>query len=121
MTDSDLDRIEQSVGITLPQEYREAIADPALVPDVEYGPGLCADADLLIRDNKNLRAHGFYGQKWDPRHFVIQNDGCGNYYFIKCPYDHTVYFADHEDNFDCRNLSNLRKWDSFYERRYSKS
>ena len=119
MTEADLNRIEQALGITLPKEYREAVLDPALAPAEDNGPGLCGDAESLIRDNTALLADGFYGQKWAPTHFVIQNDGCGNFYFITCPYNNTVYFADHENTFDCDHLSNLRQWDSFYELRFA--
>jgi hypothetical protein len=119
MTTLEVAKIEQCLGVKLPPEYVEALSDPLLRPKEDFAPGLCEDVDKVIRDNLDLRANGFYGQAWNPNHIVIQDDGCGNYYFILIPFNNTIYLADHEHTFDFNKLSNLPKWDSFYELRYT--
>lgn len=112
MDASELDRIENSLGITLPEAYRNVMTDfPS--PDDPFGYTclLSTEADELISENSRLREKGFFRYRcWPDNFYALGWDGCGNYYFIRLDkQDETVYLADHEAPFDPESVHLLRE------------
>lgn len=95
MTLEELTAIASAFEVTLPGEYRDAIAVPPFPGSEVHDFELCTDPVVIREENRRVREEGFYQQGWDPSWFVIGIDGSGNDYFIATdPYDGAVYFVD---------------------------
>ncbi len=78
MTPEDLGRIEEALGITLPEAYRRRLVPIPIPAAANNGDlGVWDRADALIEYNRSLRA-GDIGAAWPPRMFAIGHagDGC---------------------------------------------
>jgi hypothetical protein len=95
MRNEDIQYIENSLCVKLPESYKKAVLEAKMVasktPSLLYD-----DAKKVISVNKRLRNKGIYGQPWKENHFVIgyDSDG-GDYYFIDLNLDNGhVYLAN---------------------------
>ena len=83
MTHDDLARIEERLGLSLPESYRATMLrypfeGKSYATDCE----LPNDPELLIQSNEYLRQHGFFGEPWPHHYFSFGGDGAGNEYFF---------------------------------------
>lgn len=111
MRQSDLDRIEEELELSLPATYREILLRFPFPPYSGTTELLSTDVDDLISVNKRLRERGFSRCPHWPVYFcAIGWDGCGNYYFMRLGEgDESVYLADHEGRCDPENLDILKE------------
>jgi hypothetical protein len=99
MTDADIERIENEIGLKLPSRYKAALLNhPRPTPILDHLE-LFSEADHVIDLNKRLRDEGFYGQDW-PDHAIAVGEADGCVFFIyptddKC----AVYYADYNEEF----------------------
>ena len=78
MTEDDLGRIEQALGVTLPKAYRSrmlAFPIPALAGNSE--DELWDDAAEIIRLNQELRKGNSVSKPWPPHMLALGRDGSG--------------------------------------------
>ncbi len=98
MKAADLDRIESTLRIELPEAYRSAMlrfSVPACVGNTDTY--LWDDADRLISENLALRDGSDGNVKpWPPRFYCLGRAGGGDVYAIdlESP-DHAVWWVDH--------------------------
>lgn len=99
MNSSDFEHIEQALGLTLPQAYRQVLISYPFAQDTQiYDRDLFESAAGIIDQNQIYRQGGFFGQKWPAHYLIIGRDTFGNLHFINLNQpDSPVYFADHED------------------------
>lgn len=99
MTDADIERIENGIGMTLPERYKTALLNhPCPTLDLTHLE-LFSEADHVLDLNKRLRNEGFYGQDW-PENAIAVGEADGCVFFIyptddKC----AVYYADYNEEF----------------------
>jgi SMI1/KNR4 family protein SUKH-1 len=97
----ELDDVEESLGIVLPDSYRDILRRVASRPlRGMLAELVCTDAQKLIELNQYVGgwARPVAGlPDWPDDLFVIGDDGCGNYYAIRHAEDDSpVLFFDHE-------------------------
>lgn len=82
MTETDVDRIESSLAVTLPDEYRRLL--------MEFPSDLSADwarheifcsADWIIKQTQSTRL-GAIKRRWPTHMIVIGDSGCGDFYCL---------------------------------------
>jgi hypothetical protein len=97
MKPEDLQRIEEVLGLRLPESYASLILNYPC-PENEYirEHELFSDPEKVIRANQEHRKNGWFYLDWPGHFFVIGDDGCGDTYFMVIGKDESVYFADHE-------------------------
>ena len=108
MTETDITRIESSLGCALPGEYRDFLVRHAdevrrikkLLP---FRAVLWTDADEIIRQNHDARTYatavtfGHDEQPWPDNFLVVGTNGGGDYWFIHCNESKPgVWFWQHE-------------------------
>ncbi|GAA5446265.1 hypothetical protein Misp06_04482 [Microbulbifer sp. NBRC 101763] len=107
-----INTINNAFDIELPSFYTDALINYPFPssddPDCIEGQ-LVKDLDWLIKTNRKLREDGFCYQDYWPNHFfAIGFDGFGNYYFINLlQQDTSIYIADHEEDFNHKEISNM--------------
>lgn len=100
MKTNDLDSLEDSLGIVLPESYVKVMRRLGRKPlRGILAEIICTDVETLA--DLNERVAGFPSvaglQEWPDDLFVIGEDGVGNYYAIRHDEeDSPVYFFDHE-------------------------
>ena len=99
MTVDDLERIEESLGISLPASYRErllAFPIPAAVGNTDLA--VWDDADRLIALNRELRRGLHRGMRpWPARFFAIGHPGDGNPHALDLEAGDAVWWVFHSD------------------------
>ena len=86
MTSSELDELEESLGIELPDSYRRAIGRLARKkPRGMLTQLVCTDTQQLVEMNEHVSGFAPVAglSDWPDDLFVIGTDGCGNYYAIR--------------------------------------
>jgi hypothetical protein len=100
MTSSELDELEESLGIELPDSYRRAIGRLARKnPRGMLTQLVCTDTQQLVEMNEHVSGFAPVAglPDWPDDLFVIGTDGCGNYYAIRHDEeDSPVLFFDHD-------------------------
>lgn len=116
---TNLARIEEQLQITLPEFYKKTITDYPFKAKNENDfieDNIVKDTDWLIDVNKELRIIGFMGTQWPNHFYAIGHDGCGGFMFINLQKeDTTIYYADHEEEFDVYKLDELELFESMEE------
>ncbi|GAA5511249.1 SMI1/KNR4 family protein [Novipirellula caenicola] len=67
MDQTDIDRIESSLGIKIPERHALFLRNYAFQDPQDF---LMVDPELMIFENKN--------PDWDSNYLIVGNDGCGN-------------------------------------------
>ena len=67
MEQTDIDRIESTLGIKIPQRHVHFLKNYACSDPQDF---LMVDADSIISENSNA--------DWDSNYLIVGNDGCGN-------------------------------------------
>ncbi|MEP6671003.1 MAG: SMI1/KNR4 family protein [Chthoniobacter sp.] len=94
MLPEDFARIEESLGLKLPEWYVRRLAE---YPLPQLDDALYDSADWAIRENEQLRTEGYMGSPWPREFFVIGQSGSGDPFFIRPgTTDPRVFWADHE-------------------------
>jgi hypothetical protein len=101
MTISDIRRIEQALGITLPEAYRQRVV-PFPVPCLagNHDCDLWDDPEALIALNRQLRAGGQHCPAWPSHLFAvgqIEGDPPVKAIDLRAPDTAPVWWADHVD------------------------
>jgi len=109
--ESDFKEIEENLGIILPDFYKSTLLNYPFKPLDEIDcveDNLVKELDWITTTNLELRECRFHGNLW-PHHFLaIGHDGFGNFIFLNLEaYDERIYFADHEEQFDPRDIADL--------------
>jgi len=111
--------IESRFKIVLPSFYKDVLVEYPFSPLDELDfveDNLLRECDWLIDSNRELRESGFFGKQWPNHFFAIGHDGFGNYYFLNLhENDEAVYIADHEENFNHNNISDMELASSMKE------
>lgn len=97
MTSESIARIEQALGIRLPESYRAAVV-PYPVPAAAGNSdcGVWDDADRLIEFNRELRSGARGGVKpWPSRFFALGHGGDGCPYALDLSQGDAVWWVDH--------------------------
>ncbi len=83
MRDEDLDRIEATLGLKLPPEYRATMRDYPFPPDSSaaelWSP---PDADWVIRTSQQWSETGLYDRPWSARYLALGGDGGEEHYIL---------------------------------------
>jgi hypothetical protein len=97
VTAEDLARIEQALGIRLPESYRAAVVPypvPAAAGNTDLG--VWDDAARLIDYNRELRSGAPGGVKpWPPHFFALGHGGDGCPYALDLSHGDAVWWVDH--------------------------
>lgn len=102
MTEHDLVRIEETLGIRMPPDYRRFI----LSKWSHQMPGLFLDADQIISENMHRRAKSWLGRPLESVFFVFALDRAGKEVFFDLDIRMTpVFIADHVKR-NCRVQAN---------------
>ena len=98
MTATDLSKIETSLSIQLPADYKEwALKLPPVDEETETWHWAFNDADVLIEANRSLRKEGCYGEPWPANLFCIA-EADGNYYFLDTDRPRLgIFYTNHDD------------------------
>ncbi|WP_020411245.1 SMI1/KNR4 family protein [Microbulbifer variabilis] len=103
--------IEDKLGLILPEFYKSALLNYPFKPLDEIDcveDNLVKELEWITITNLELRKCHFYGNLWPPHFLAIGHDGFGNFMFLNLKeHDKTIYFADHEEEFDSRDISDL--------------
>ncbi|MBL9080164.1 MAG: SMI1/KNR4 family protein [Planctomycetales bacterium] len=114
MTEADIRLIENRLGLTLPQDYRDRLLAGVRINGHLPEPYFVQDRDDLLVDNVHVRdwmGAIFDDKPWPRNLFCIGNDGCGDYYAIstddvRC----SVIFWDHETGELTEDAANLDEY-----------
>lgn len=104
ISSSDLKKIERSLEIELPQEYKEILGNYPRSADRALETCLSNREDWVIRQNKMVRRaknSSCPRKDWLPKYLVIGEDGHGNRYYIdirQSPSPVYLYEREHPDN-----------------------
>jgi hypothetical protein len=112
MKAEDIRRIEQELGITLPERYRARMV-PYPIPAAEGNTdlGVWDNADRLIEFNRELRRGAPGGvMPWPPHFFAIGHAGDGCPYALDLRSGDAVWWVDHSH---LDNPSSQKEADSF--------
>ncbi|MCU4677193.1 SMI1/KNR4 family protein [Catenovulum sp. 2E275] len=84
VTQEEIESIEEKTGIKLPNSYKQVMLNypRELLGTEAEGFGLLNDARVIIEENNDVRANGYFGEAWPERYFIIGQNGCGDYYVI---------------------------------------
>jgi hypothetical protein len=94
MTPEAFSRIEQTLGVALPEWYRLRVLD---YPFNKPEHALYHDEESILRTNEELRRDGWFGFPWPREFFAIGDTGFGDSYFIvPSTLDRRIFIADHE-------------------------
>lgn len=112
MDEAVIRQVERELRVKFPDYYRDALKK---YPFSGYPANdfirdcLMDDEEWLITENRELRENGFIDQKWPDYLLAIGHDDSGSYYFINLEDDDDtrIYLADHESQFDYRNIDEL--------------
>ena len=98
MTEAEIARIEDVLGVRLPAEYRGVMLAYPFAPDsIANDRELPNNADRVIEQNLALRRDGFFDDPWPSTRFALGGDGLGNEFYLDLLQDASpVYVADHE-------------------------
>ncbi|NEB10124.1 SMI1/KNR4 family protein [Streptomyces coelicoflavus] len=99
-----LDRIQATLGVTLPTALRSLLLETDGVSD-EYGTETIWSAERILGDNIAFRGEGQYRtlyMPFDPLLFFGDNGGGDQFAFVCSPPRSEVFVWDHET--DSRNL-----------------
>lgn len=101
MNRDDLTILEQRLGLSLPDPYREALLAGVTIGVSDPAPYFHQDVKELLILNLELRMapcdDSFCGKSWPAQFICIGEDECGNYYSIAADDPHcAVQFFDHE-------------------------
>lgn len=105
-------RIEKTLGLSLPQDYREAVLLNNFPQGIE--DEMFSDADRIIRENEKLRASGLPGREWPHHYFIFGGDHEGNGYYLDLSASPApVYFVDRETGSTELEIETLGQWVNF--------
>ncbi len=114
MTAEDFEKIEKELSLSLPVAYREALARREFQSEAAGFQEFTSDADEIIGLNLEVRADGFCGVKWPANHFVIGDDGAGDYYFTDLNRTTpAVFLADYELTTNKKRLITSEGYETF--------
>ena len=100
MNESDLELIEEKLGVRLPKFYEKyALVFPVVLDEGEpMGSTFIVKSSEMIDLNRELRSGGFYDLHWPDHFLAVGDDSCGNYYYIDLNRKECrVQFACHDD------------------------
>lgn len=96
MTTQELNEIETSLGIILPENYREwALRLPKVDEEKESWHWIFNDKQAVIDENVLVRRKGCQEQFWPPELFCI-GEADGNHYFICLQEPDHIYYTNHD-------------------------
>ena len=93
MTSNELDRIEQVLGVALPDWYRSCLIE---YPFQTSDSALFDDVEEIIRVNHRFRRDGWFWFPWPPEFFVIGDLEGDPYFMLPLSDDQRIFFASHE-------------------------
>jgi hypothetical protein len=90
MTEHDITRIESSLGIRLPSDYRQFILSST-------AGGIFSDAERVIAANESRRQMSWLGRPLDQVFYIFGEDETGRELFLDLDFpEPPVMVADHE-------------------------
>ena len=98
MTEHDLARIEETLGIRMPPDYSRFI----LSKWSHQVPGLFLDADQIISENLRRRTKSWLGRPLESVFFVFALDRAGNEVFFDLDIPKTPVFVAEHAKRNCR-------------------
>ena len=101
MTPKDIQEIESTFSIALPQAYVDAVCPYSFPSESSLANYALLDSkDWLIQLNQKLRTNGWKGVDWPQHYFVIGYDGGECYYFLDVSQDETEVFIISKEGCD---------------------
>jgi len=86
MKQADIDRIESTLGIKIPDRHVRFLKNYAYKEPQDF---LMVDADLILFENDN--------PEWDANFFIVGNDGCGNPLCLRLsPPSNELWICEHD-------------------------
>ena len=125
MFENDIVQIENDLGISLPESYKNTIRSNALSDRNQYPyvyDSLLDDALEIVKMNLFLRENGLQNKAWSPNLFAIGINGKNCYYFIITDdkEDGNIYYVSDEDRYNPKNIKkhlSFISYDEFIERK----
>ncbi|SRR5258706_10549891 len=112
MTENDITRIESSLGIKLPSDYRQF----ALSPSTQRVSGVFTDAQQAITANESSRQMSWLRRPLDRAFYIFGVDETGKELFLDLDFpDPPVMLADHEHQRGAVQARTFGEWISRYE------
>ena len=112
MTEADLRRIEQALGLALPSAYRAVMQQYPVGPDsVAQDCAMPDDADRVIEQNLGYREHGFFGAAWPEQYFAFGHNGFGDPFYLDVSLAGSpVFCAQHDSGAFVQESPSLEAW-----------
>jgi hypothetical protein len=111
---TDLEKIESSLNIILPDIYKQVMLDYPLRNHKSEQEAIENDPNKVIEINKKFREVGFQGKKWPEHFYIFGKINNNNINFINLDgFDGTIYFATEEKKYNPKNISKLWTSDNF--------
>ena len=112
MTEHDITRIESSLGIRLPHDYRQFV----LSPSRQQVSGTFSDAEQAIATNQSSRQMSWLGRPLDRVFYIFGVDETGRELFLDLDVpDPPVMVADHEHQRGTVQAQTFGDWISRYD------
>jgi hypothetical protein len=112
MTEHDITRIESSLGIRLPADYRRFV----LSRSVQQGSGIFSDAEQAIATNESRRQMSWLGRPLDRVFYIFGVDETGRELFLDLDFpEPPVMVADHEHRRGTVLAKTFGEWISRYD------
>jgi hypothetical protein len=93
MTEQEITRIESSLGIRLPSDYRKFV----LSSSAQQARGVFSDAEQVIATNESRRQMSWLGRPLDRVFYIFGMDEAGRELFLDLDFpEPPVMVADHE-------------------------
>lgn len=101
MTPKDIQEIETTFSIALPQAYVDAICPYSFPSESSLANYAMLDSkEWLVELNQRLRTNGWNGADWPQHYFVIGYDGGECYYFLDVSQNDTKVFIISKEGCD---------------------
>ena len=112
MTEHDITRIESSLGIRLPSDYRQFVLSPSAQPV----SGIFSDAEQAIATNESRRQMSWLGRPLDRVFYIFGADETGRELFLDLDFpEPPVMVADHEHRRGTVLAQKFGDWISRYD------
>ena len=112
MTKHDITRIESSLGIRLPSDYRQFV----LSPSVQQISGIFSDSEQVIATNESRRQMSWLGRPLDRVFYIFGVNDTGRELFLDLDFpEPPVMVADHEHQRGTVLAQTFGDWISRYD------